>query len=478
MNILAIEVSTSSAKALIYSSDEGEAKHVLSIPYGKEICDVVSQDAEGIYQTLVQCIKKVMQLGNYRIDALSICTTWHSLLFLDQNRKPMGRILTWADTDAGETARKYRKDSSLTQKFYNKTGCMVHSIYALWKYIHIRDNEPEKLRNVAYISTQQDYIFEKLTGEAAISQCVASGTGFFNIHTLDWDEEILAFANIQKKQLPVLKEPTYTAPLRSDVAKELNLPSGIPVILGGADGALNQIGAGALQKGIMTLSVGTSGALRIASDQPILPENPSTWCYYAAQGKRVAGAATSGAGNCVEWFVKKANYNRADYRTLDNLIDAIDKKEAPIFLPFLYGERCPGWHDNRTGGFIGVKGSHDVGHLYYSVLEGILFHLYQCYEILIKVGNTPDQIRISGGITNSPQWLQMAADIFQKEIYISEIEHASTMGAVILALKAVGALENLEQFKPEAGEKILPNQEMAQFYKVRYRKYIEGYEKL
>jgi len=78
----------------------------------------------------------------------------------------------------------------------------------------------------------------------------------FNIHTLEWDEDILKFAGISPSMLCELKEATYFAPLKDSMAELLGIKSGIPVIIGGSDGALNQIGAGALKRGIMTLSVG------------------------------------------------------------------------------------------------------------------------------------------------------------------------------------------------------------------------------
>lgn len=478
MNILGLEVSTSSAKTIIYSSEEGVID-VKSIPYPADVCDVVSQDVEGMYDTLMVCVKEILKDNRLDIDAIGISTTWHSLLFLDKNKRPIDRLKTWADTEAADTAKRYRLNKELGSKFYEKTGCVIHSVYPAWKYIHIKENNSDLIDRVAYISSQQEYVFEKLTGERAVSRTVASGTGFFNINTLNWDEEILKFAGIDRDQLSLLVEPTYHAPLTDEAADEMGLPSGIPVVIGGADGALNQIGAGAMGEGIMTLSVGTSGALRLASDKPVIPDEPSTWCYYLADGKRVAGAATAGAGNCVDWFVKRLNSDSGlGFDELEARIDGIDKGEAPIFLPFLYGERCPGWDDQRQGGFCGLKGSHLIGDMYYSLLEGILLNLYHCYIILTDVMDTPREIRISGGITNSKMWLQMAADIFQREVITSEIEHASIIGGVALALKAMGAIESLEEFSPPMGERIDPNKEKAEFYKKRFEKYLKIYERM
>jgi len=478
MNVLALEVSTSSAKALVYSSVEG-VKAISAVPYGEQVSDVASQDAEGVYKTLEQCIEKVMDSGNYKIDAIGLCTAWHSLLFLDKNRKPLGRIMTWADTQAGETARKYRNDDVFCRWFYKITGCMIHSTYPIWKYIDLKTKKPDFFKNVAFLSSLQEYVFEKLTGEIAVSKTVASGSGMLNIRNLKWDEAVLNFAGLDESQLAHLREPDYTAPLNAQSAERFNLEEGIPVILGGADGALNQIGAGAIEKGTMTLSIGTSAALRFATDQPVLPQNPATWCYYIGKNKWVAGASTAGAGNCVEWFVKKLNNGSGlSYADADNAVERIDKETAPWFLPFLYGERCPGWEDYRMGGFCGLKGEHRIGHLHYAVLEGVLFNLYHCYSILREVLEPAEQIRVSGGIINSEIWLQMAADIFQSEVVTSEIEHASILGAVALVLYSQGEIKNLQDFKPQIGKKIIPSKKNKEFYMRRFESYMEWYQKM
>lgn len=478
MNILGLEVSTSSAKTIIYSSDNGVVD-VQSIPYPSEVCDVVSQDIEGMYGTLIECTKKILKDNDLNIDAIGISTTWHSLLLLDSDKRPIGRLRTWADTEASHTSKRYREDTTLSSEFYKKTGCVIHSVYPIWKYMHIKAEDSATAEKARYLSSQQEYIFERLTGERAVSKTMASGTGFFNINTLDWDSDILNFAGLDKRALSPLVEPTYFAPLTEEAAREMDLASGIPVVIGGSDGALNQIGAGAMEEGIMTLSVGTSGALRLASKVPVIPQEPSTWCYYLADGKRIAGAATAGAGNCVEWFVKRLNsHSGLGFSELEAHMEAIDRAEAPIFLPFLYGERCPGWNDERQGGFYGLKGEHLIGDMYYSLLEGILFNLYHCYIILTEVMDIPKEIRISGGITNSDIWLQMAADIFQREIITSQIEHASIIGGVALALNAMGELESLDKFSSPMGERIDPNRDMADHYRRRFEKYLKLYERI
>ena len=139
MNILALETSTSASKVAVYSSEKGLMK-VLSIPYDESICNIITQDAEGIYNSIIKGIKDILKSQNNNIDAISLSGIWHSLLMLDKNRKPLTKIFTWADTRPAKTVAKYRGDKELWNRFYNKTGCAIHSIYPLWKSFILRNS--------------------------------------------------------------------------------------------------------------------------------------------------------------------------------------------------------------------------------------------------------------------------------------------------------------------------------------------------
>ncbi|HZJ58407.1 MAG TPA: FGGY family carbohydrate kinase [Clostridia bacterium] len=479
MNILALEASTSSAKAVLYSGTGGIIA-ARDQAYDLNISNVVTQDPGGIYRALLDCGSSLIKSHGKDIkgdiDAIALCSTWHSLLFTDRRGEPVGRILTWANNNAADIVSRYRGDTGLVNDIYKRTGCPVHTNFPLWKWLHFKEDNDIDTSSLR-LSSQAEYIFRRMTGDWGVSLSAASGSGFLNIHTLDWDEGILEFADLTIDQLAPLRDPEYTAPLRAEAAKALCVREGIPVVITGPDGAFNQVGAGAMGDGIMTMSVGTSGAIRMATDSPILPEVPSTWCYYVAEGKRLAGAATSGAGNCVNWFVKTLNKNKYSYNALENFIDETRLMDAPTFLPFMFGERSPGWEGSRLGGFTRLRGEHGLGELYYSVLEGILLNIYQCYEILTRVGGTPRDIRISGGIENSEFWLQMAADIFQREIQTFDLEHASTMGAIAMALKALGGMGSLQEFKLNPKKTIVPNKDKAEFYENRFQQYKEWYHK-
>ena len=214
----------------------------------------------------------------------------------------------------------------------------------------------------------------------------------------------------------------------------------------------------------------------MAFDRPYLPVHPSIWCY-CAPGKYLAGAATSGCTNCLDWFAGQVLGGRYSLRELDQMAEA-SGPDTPVFLPFLFGERCPGWHDSRLGGFLGVKGSHSPGQLYRAILEGALFNLYQCYEVLTREAYSPREIRASGGVMKSPLWLQMLADIFGREITVHPSEQASMLGAAALGLTALGAMDSPERFPVGEGKVICPNPENRVLYQEKYARYRESYARV
>lgn len=148
-----------------------------------------------------------------------------------------------------------------------------------------------------------------------------------------------------------------------------------------------------------------------------------------------------------------------------------------MFLPFLFGERCPGWNDEREGGFVRILPRHKLPDLYLAVQEGILFNLYHCYRILSEVNGCPTHIRFSGGILHSEQWTQMCADIFQRELEVNRNEHGSLLGGAVLAMELLGVIDDACTYQPEVSRIIRPDPAKAEFYQRKFQRYLECYQK-
>ncbi|MCG8485331.1 MAG: hypothetical protein MJA31_18630 [Clostridia bacterium] len=478
MNILVIEASSSAAKTAIYNKKDGII-HIHSVNYSKDISNIKNQNPEGIIQTVLQAVKEILQDKSLTINFIALASVWHSLLYLDDELNPVSDIKTWADVDGASTARKYREKEILRSKIYKNTGCNIHSKYPAWKYMHDKEQNLLPLKGEIKISSLPEYLFQVFTGERVVSRSSASGTGFLNIHTLDWDKETLDLLGLRKDQFSKIVEIDYTGKLGEEIAKELNIPIGTKVLVPSGDGALNQIGENGLTGEVMTISIGTSGAIRMAADEPILPDSPATWCYYIGDEKRIVGAATSGAGNCVQWFKELFDTGELTFEKLEKTLSKVNLNmpdNLPIFLPFISGEQSPGWNDDKSGSFCNLKIENRLGDIYFSVLAGIIFNLYQNYLKIIEIDKEPKKIVLSGGITNSKYWLQMAANIFNKDIYVSTVEHSSILGALKITRKVTNEIKSICEIDQKEYHIVQPNIQDVNAMKLLYKKYLQFYE--
>lgn len=466
MKILALESSTTSAKAMIYDTDTRDFQ-VESVPYKMESSEGI-QDAEEVFQQMVAMGKELCK--GQKIDMVALGSEWHSVVLCDENMKPQTPVYHWTYLGAVDICKNLRNDKEFVDWIYQKTGCMVNAIYPVYKIMLLKEQgyDVTKYRFMG----QSTYNTYRLTNEWVVTDSMASAAGLLNLHEKDYDLDIIEKLGTKREQYPKVIRYDDIYPLTQEGAELLGLEAGIPVLTSNPDGGLNQVGAGATKEGIMTLSLGTSGALRMSVSKPLLPKKPSVWCYYSPKSC-LSGAATSGCCNCIDWFKKKYFPAGTSFAEMENGCE--DIANTPVFLPFLFGERCPGWEDERTGSFFKLKSQHTLFDMYRAIQEGVLFNLYQCYEELVALNGEPKQIMLSGGIVLSKLWTQMAADIFQKEMTIQEVEHSSLMGSIALSMELLGVIEDASDFVSENNEVIAPNPEMKAMYQAKYADYFEMY---
>ncbi len=512
MNVLVLEASTTSAKAMVYSSD-GEILRLVVAPFTEKISEVTQQDTMGVYRELIKVGRKASK--GFDIAAIGLVGIWHSLL-MTRNKRPLIKALTWANTNVPVTASEYRNNPELAEIHYRRSGCIPHASYPLYKLISINKQRhlPETFHNKVLLSLYDphveifgigDYILYQLTGIFGTSVNMASGTSLLNVQSRDWDSVLLSRTGYRVDQLPKLYHHSQSFPLTEAAAAKLGLAAGIPVTLPFADGCMNQLGANAFVPGIMTMSVGTSCAIRqIAERLPHFPVEAGLWCYQGLDNYLV-GAATSGGTNCVEWF-RSLFAPEQSLKALDAAVDT--DLPMPAFLPFIFGERAPGWQAYRRGGFyadgqfhdsdslkddetrLGLIARYGIPALYSSLLMGILFSVLQCFEQLTAVVYT-HTINLSGGILYSPVWRQMAADILQRQLAMPSSEQASTLGGARMALQAIDPV--LYPIKPvvkaagvtgaptlvkisEPDKVIEPNPDRRDEYQRHYQQYLAAYQ--
>lgn len=473
MNVLVLEASTVSAKATVFNFDKGIVSNC-SKAFCHDEKSTAEHDPELVLKTVFEMGAQVAE--GYEIDAIGCVCTGHSSMLMDKDMNPISPTYTWTYNHGSEFTTKIREDADLTSFLYHETGCMVHTIYPLYRNMYLRDILGLPV-DKSLIVSEGSHIFYKLTGKRVESPTTSATSGFANVNTWQWSEALTDFSGISTDQFLPVESCYFSAPLMPEAAKILGVRAGTPVCIPVIDGSLNQLGAGMMDSGYMTMSLGTSGAMRIASDAPLLPDSMATWCYNLID-KYMCGATISGCTNCVDWF-KRCFFPDHSYSDLENMIK-MPGENSPVFLPFIFGERCPGWRDNRPGGFYNMRDYHHEDDMYTSILEGIAFNMYQNYGVLTELGGKAKAIHLSGGVLNSPKWTQMVTDIFGHEMITNTFEQIASVGAACMAFRRCGAVKSERDYHlPEDTVRIVkPDMERHDIYKKHFEKYLEVYNKV
>ena len=385
----------------------------------------------------------------------------HSLIAVDENCQALAPMVTWADNRSAEIAVRLRSTQE-GQSIYKATGTPLHAMSPLCKIIWIRENNPELFRRTYKFVSIKEYIWYKLFKEFTIDYSMASCTGLFDIVKLNWYDDALVLAGITTELLSQPVAPNYDQKYSyNDDGPALSfLKLGTPFFIGASDGCLANLGSMANKPGIAAITIGTSGAVRVASSKPLPNPEAMTFSYILDNNTFICGGPINNGGVAMQWWLKNITTptpSEDDYERLFNQIAEVPAgSNGLLFLPYLTGERAPIWDSESCGTFFGIKLQHTQANFSRAVLEGICYALKDVLEAVQQNAEPITQINISGGFTKSKVWVQTLADITDKNMVIIQAEDASAVGAAFVALKNMEwideypdtPLSNMKVFKP------------------------------
>ena len=438
------------------------------------------QHPEDIWAAFVLTLQHLLQKTGYPPLAISLSSAMHSLIATDENCRPLAPMMTWADNRASAIA-KGLSSSPEGLKIYKATGTPVHAMSPLCKLIWIRENNPELFDQAKHYISIKEYIWYKLFKEYQIDYSIASCTGLFNIHLLTWHPEAMELTGISEHQL---SQPVPTAYCRKFKGHpELNLlEKGTPFFIGASDGCLANLGSMAYQPGVAALSIGTSGAIRMASNKPLPNEKAMTFSYILDEKTFICGGPINNGGLALQWWLKQMNATTPTDEVYKQFFHRV--KEVPagskgmIFLPYLTGERAPIWDSESSGTFFGVKLHHDRSHFSRAIIEGICYAMKSVLEAVEENAAPVSHIYISGGFTKSKVWVQILADITGKNLVLVQTADASAVGAAFMAMKNLGHLPEYPEANLQDLKIISPNLQNTSLYSANFNIFKKLYEDL
>ncbi len=464
--IIGMDIGTTSTKAVLYNEAGEVLEHTSEeYPLYRDVTGMAEEDQDEILSAVLTALKKVVQKIDFKKDNLqgvSFSSANQSLIALDKEHQPLTRLQTWGDTRSTKYAKQI-KQSKRGQAIYEKTGTPIHPMSLLCKIMWLKNERPDIYQRAAYYCGIKEYIFYRLFGIWQMDISVASCTGLFNIFDQKWDQEALDLAGVTTKQLPpVVDAYERFSGLKEEYVKQTGCPGDTTFIQGAFDGALSNLGVGAIDEGVVAVTIGTSGAVRVVTDHPVTDPKGRIFCYALDRGHFVVGGPVNNGGVVFRWA--RDNLFDAEKSTAEllhkNTYDLLTEIAATVpagaggllFHPYLGGERAPIWDANARGSFFGLTQIHTRAHMVRAVLEGIVYNLYTVLLALEEVVGQPKSILATGGFARSQLWRQMLADVFERPVTIPQDFESSCLGAAVIGMKALGMIEDFSEVKRFIGK--------------------------
>jgi xylulokinase len=445
MYYLGIDTSTTSSKALLIGLN-GVVAGVAATPHTLQTPRPLwsEQNPQEWWQAVSASIKAVLAktgLTGEAIKAIGLTGQMHGLVLLDGGGNVLRPAILWNDQRTQAQCDEIHSRIG-REKFIQITGNVALTGFTAPKILWVAQNEPEIYANARHVLLPKDYIRFKLTGTYAMDKADGAGTVLFDLKTRDWSGEVLSTLEIDPGWMPPTFEGCeFTGQVTEEAAALTGLKAGTPVAAGGGDQAAQAVGVGAVETGVVALTVGTSGVVFAPTPSSLVePEGRlHAFCHAVPGMWHFMGVMLSAAGS-LQWYRDTI----APGMSFDDLL--VEAESVPAgceglqFLPYLTGERTPHPDPLARGAFIGLTLRHRRGHMTRAVLEGVAFGLKDSFTLIQNAGlGAIKQVRASGGGVKGALWRQILASALEAELVTVNADEGAAFGAALLA--GVGAGE-------------------------------------
>ncbi len=442
---LGIDVSTTSSKALLIDT-AGRVIAVASSPHTLQTPKPLwsEQDPDEWWQAASASIRSVLQkagVDGETVAAAGLTGQMHGLVLLDEAGNALRPAILWNDQRTQAQCDEIHETLG-KQRFIQVTGNVALTGFTAPKILWVKENEPEVFARARHVLLPKDYVRFKLTGEYAMDKADGAGTVLFDLQKRNWSGEVLDALGISRSWMPrTFEGPEFTGQVTAQAAAATGLRVGTPVAAGGGDQAAQAVGVGAVQPGIVGLTVGTSGVVFATTPAALVePEGRlHAFCHAVPGMWHFMGVMLSAAGS-LQWY----RDTLAPGVSFDDLVQEAEcvppGSEGLIFLPYLSGERTPHPDPLARGAFIGLTLRHSRAHMTRALLEGVAFGLKDAFALIQNAGlGTITQVRASGGGTKGALWRQILASVLDAELVTVNTSEGAAFGAALLAGVGAGA---------------------------------------
>lgn len=448
MNLLGVDVGTGGSRALIIN----ECGRILAsateehAPVACPRAGYAEQDPQDWWRATKIAVRKALTNAGLRgeqIACVGFSGQMHGAVLLDEQGQVVRNAIIWCDVRTTEECADVNNAVGRDRLLHLTCNPALEN-FTLTKLLWVRKHEPENWKQVRSVLLPKDYVRFRLTGDRGTDVADASGTLMLHVSRREWSKEVLQAVEIDSALLPPLYEsPQPCGRVSRTGAESTGLKEGTPVVAGAGDQAAGAVGMGVVGAGTVSATIGTSGVVFAATDQPKLDPGGRlhTFCHAVPSRWHVMGV-TQAAGLSLRWFRDQFGTTTDDGRDPYERLSEEATVAPPgcdglLWAPYLMGERTPHLDPRARAMLVGLTASHGRAHIIRALMEGVAFSLRDSLTIFREIDVPVSSIRLGGGGARSPLWRQIQADVYGQAVEIVEAEEGAAYGAAILA--GVGA---------------------------------------
>ena len=478
MLYIGIDLGTSAVKLLLMD-EKGDIKKIVSREYPlffphpgwsqQNPEDWYTNSLEGIKELTAECDKS-------QIAGISFGGQMHGLVALDEADNVIRPAILWNDGRTGKET-EYLNTVIGKDKLSQYTANIAFAGFTAPKILWMRENEPENFKKIKKIMLPKDYLAYRLSGVFCSDFSDASGMLLMDVKNKCWSKEMMGICGVTEEQLPKLYESyEVVGTLKTEVAKELLLPTTVKIIAGAGDNAAAAVGTGTVGDGMCNISLGTSGTIFISSEKFGVDSNNALHSFAHSDGHYHLMGCMLSAASCNKWWMDEILKSK-DYVMEQATITQLGENNV-YYLPYLMGERSPHNNPDARATFIGMTMDTTREDMTLAVLEGVAFGLRDSLEVARSLGIDIKRTKICGGGAKSPLWKKIIANVMNLKVDVIESEEGPALGGAILAAVGCGEYPDVEtatkQFV-QVIDTVEPDKELVAKYEVKYQKFRKIY---
>ncbi|MDE0143769.1 MAG: FGGY-family carbohydrate kinase [Caldilineaceae bacterium] len=457
--ILAVDLGSSSVRASAYLLDGTRLEETTAFRNTRQSADGTFDPhilTELTEEVISDCLARTRILAdNPRFIAAAWTSFAMSWLGVDRAGRPVTPVYTYSDARSGTFADSLRQE--LLQRgdledTWQRTGTPIHTAYAPAQLLRLAAEEPGTLKQVAYWQTLAASLLARWRGQphAPVSNSEVGWTGLLNRRTLTWDEQLVRLVGVDPRQLPnVLDYTNATAGLADPWASMWPELVHTPFFLAVGDGVGANLGSGCSDNTRIALTIGTTGAMRVVllneshSKEPVderngvQPTPAGLWSYPVDSERWLVGGSLTDGGSLFAWLHESLAV-KDTVALLASAADLAPDAHGLTILPFLRGERAPGWATEASLSISGISPATTPAHIVRAAFEAVALRFRLIYDRLAPLLPPCTEIVASGGaLEDNDLWRQILADVMQTPVHLIDVVEATSRGAAILAMQAL-----------------------------------------